>query len=70
MSKCSGSDEVSDCTLDAHCRVKLHMNLVSRTVRDALAAVTLKDLCSPAKAGAQYPSPQENRAAAFAGAQG
>jgi FeS assembly SUF system regulator len=46
MTQCSGSDEVSDCALDAHCRVKPHMNIVSRTVRDALAGVTLEQLAS------------------------
>ena len=44
MTQCSGSDEISDCALDAHCRVKPHMNIVSRTVRDALAGVTLEQL--------------------------
>lgn len=69
MTQCSGSDEASDCALDAHCRVKPHMSLVSRTVRDALAGVTLSDLCSPAHAGAQSlpSSVQENWAPAFAG---
>lgn len=44
MTQCSGSDEGSDCALDAHCRVKPHMNLVSRIVRNALAGVTLDQL--------------------------
>ena len=44
MSQCSGSDEASDCALDARCRLKPHMNIVSRTVRDALAGVTLEQL--------------------------
>lgn len=44
MTQCSGSEEASDCALDARCRVKPHMNLVSRTVRDALAAITLDQL--------------------------
>ena len=44
MTQCSGSDEASDCALDARCRVKPHMNIVSRTVRDALAGVTLEQL--------------------------
>ena len=69
MTKCSGSDEASECTLDAHCRVKPHMTLVSRTVREALAAVSLEDLCAPAKAGA-FSISQANWAPAFAGAQG
>jgi FeS assembly SUF system regulator len=46
MTQCSGSDEVSDCALDAHCRVKPHMNLVSNAVRDALNAVSLQQLAS------------------------
>ncbi|GLR48464.1 SUF system Fe-S cluster assembly regulator [Sphingomonas astaxanthinifaciens] len=44
MTQCSGSDEASDCALDARCRLKPHMNIVSRTVRDALAGVTLEQL--------------------------
>jgi FeS assembly SUF system regulator len=44
MTQCSGSEEASDCALDARCRVKPHMNLVSRTVRGALAAITLDQL--------------------------
>jgi FeS assembly SUF system regulator len=46
MTQCSGSDEVSDCALDSRCRLKPHMNIVSRTVRDALAGVTLEQLAS------------------------
>ena len=46
MSQCSGSGEASDCVLDARCRVKPHMNIVSRTVREALAGVTLEQLAS------------------------
>ncbi|GAA4031960.1 SUF system Fe-S cluster assembly regulator [Sphingomonas rosea] len=46
MTQCSGSDEASDCALDARCRLKPHMNIVSRTVRDALAGVTLEHLAS------------------------
>ena len=53
MTQCSGSDEISDCALDAHCRVKPHMGIVSDAVRGALGAVSLESLCSPAKAGAQ-----------------
>jgi FeS assembly SUF system regulator len=68
MTQCSGSDEASDCALDARCHLKPHMNIVSRTVRDALARVSLQDLCSPAQAGAQcLPSTQKNRAPALAG---
>jgi FeS assembly SUF system regulator len=44
MTQCSGSDEVSDCALDAHCRVKPHMSVVSTAVRGALAAVSLEEL--------------------------
>ena len=46
MTQCSGSDEASDCALDAHCRVKPHMNIVSNTVRGALGAVSLQSLAS------------------------
>jgi len=44
MTQCSGSDEASDCALDARCRVKPHMSIVSRAVRGALAGVTLEQL--------------------------
>ena len=44
MTQCSGSDEASDCALDARCRVKPHMSIVSRAVRGALAGVTLEEL--------------------------
>jgi FeS assembly SUF system regulator len=71
MTQCSGSHEASDCALDAHCRVKPHMTIVSRTVRGALAAVTLDQLCSPAQAGAQcLPAREDHRTSALAGAQG
>ncbi len=46
MTMCSGSDEVSDCALDAHCRVKPHMGVVSNAVRGALGAVSLQSLAS------------------------
>jgi FeS assembly SUF system regulator len=46
MTQCSGSEEASDCALDSRCRVKPHMNIVSRTVREALAGVTLEQLAS------------------------
>ena len=52
MTQCSGSDEPSDCALDAHCRVKPHMGIVGQAVRGALGAVSLEQLCAPAKAGA------------------
>lgn len=46
MTMCSGSDEASDCALDAHCRVKPHMGVVSNAVRGALGAVSLQSLAS------------------------
>nr|WP_314441757.1 SUF system Fe-S cluster assembly regulator [uncultured Sphingomonas sp.] len=46
MTQCSGSEEVSDCALDSRCKLKPHMNIVSRTVREALAGVTLEQLAS------------------------
>ena len=46
MSQCCGSEEASDCALDAHCRVKPHMNIVSNAVRGALGAVSLQSLAS------------------------
>jgi FeS assembly SUF system regulator len=42
-----------ECLLDKHCRVKPHMGMIGDTVRNALSSVTLEQLCSPAKAGAQ-----------------
>jgi len=44
MTQCGGSDEPSDCALDAHCRVKPHMGLVGQAVRGALNAVSLQEL--------------------------
>jgi Rrf2 family protein len=44
MTMCAGSDEASDCALDAHCRVKPHMGIVGAKVRGALHAVTLQEL--------------------------
>ncbi len=44
MTQCSGSDEASDCALDAHCRVKPHMGIVGAKVRGALDAVKLQEL--------------------------
>jgi Rrf2 family protein len=63
MTQCSGSDEASECALDAQCRVKPHMSVVSRAVRGALAAVTLETLAHPTSArpelvGSQRPSGQ------------
>ena len=48
MTVCAGSEGVSDCALDAHCRVKPHMGIVGNAVRGALGAVSLQQLCSPA----------------------
>jgi FeS assembly SUF system regulator len=44
MTVCSGSEGVSDCALDAHCRVKPHMGVVGDAVRGALGAVSLTEL--------------------------
>ncbi|MEO7504378.1 MAG: SUF system Fe-S cluster assembly regulator [Sphingomicrobium sp.] len=44
LTQCSGSDEPSDCALDAHCRVKPHMGIVGQAVRGALGAVSLESL--------------------------
>ncbi len=38
------SDGASDCALDAHCRVKPHLNIVGNAVRGALNAVSLTEL--------------------------
>ena len=46
MTICSGHGGVSDCALDAHCRVKPHMSIISNTVRGALGAVSLQSLAS------------------------
>ncbi len=46
MTQCTGSEEASECALDAHCRVKPHMNIVSNAVRGALGAVSLQSLAS------------------------
>ena len=62
------SEGGNDCALDAHCRVKPHMNIVSDAVRGALGAVTLEQLArTPAKAGVQSNN-EESWAPAFAGA--
>ena len=50
MTQCAGSDEVSDCALDAHCRIKPHMGMVGDAVRGALGAVSLEQLSTPAQA--------------------
>ncbi|MBA3512516.1 SUF system Fe-S cluster assembly regulator [Sphingomonas sp.] len=44
MTMCSGGDQPSECALDAHCRVKPHMGIVSNAVRGALGAVSLEAL--------------------------
>lgn len=46
MTACAGQEGPSDCALDAHCRVKPHMNIVSDAVRGALGAVSLQSLAS------------------------
>src|SRR5215213_2001499 len=69
MTVCSGSEGVSDCALDAHCRVKPHMGVVGNAVRGALGAVSLEQLCSPAKAEVQFSESRAHWAPAFAGAQ-
>ena len=69
MSQCCGSEEVSDCALDSHCKVKPHMSVVSNAVRGALAAVSLEQLArAPAKAGAQTQA-KDNWTPAYAGVQ-
>src|SRR6185503_6444567 len=52
LTMCSDSSN-HQCILDAHCRVKPHIGVVGRAVRGALGAVTLQQLSTPAKAGAQ-----------------
>ena len=44
MTECSGHEDASACALDAHCRVKPHMGVVSSAVRGALGAVSLTEL--------------------------
>ncbi|WP_324805787.1 SUF system Fe-S cluster assembly regulator [Sphingomonas sp. LY29] len=44
LTQCAGSDEISDCALDAHCRLKPHMGVVGAKVRGALGAVSLQEL--------------------------
>ena len=61
MTQCCGSEEASPCALDAGCRVKPHMSLVSNAVRGALAAVSLDQLATSARpelVGSQRPSGQ------------
>src|SRR6476659_6420063 len=47
MTVCPGHEGVSDCALDAHCRVKPHMGIVGIAVRGALGAVSLDSLALP-----------------------
>jgi FeS assembly SUF system regulator len=47
MTMCSGGDGPSECALDAGCRVKPHMGIVSHAVRGALDAVSLQSLSCP-----------------------
>ena len=44
LTLCSGNEGVSDCALDARCRIKPHMGVVGNAVRGALDAVTLQEL--------------------------
>ena len=67
MTQCSGSPDASDCALDAHCRVKPHMTLITSIVRDALAGVSLEQLCAPAAAQGQHYDLQQDRIPALAG---
>jgi FeS assembly SUF system regulator len=52
LTMCSDSNN-HECALDQHCRVKPHIGIVGNAVRGALGAVSLQQLCSPAKAGVQ-----------------
>jgi FeS assembly SUF system regulator len=67
LTMCSDSNN-HECILDAHCRVKPHIGVVGNAVRGALGAVSLTQLCSPAKAGVQ-PGQERIWAPASAGAQ-
>ena len=55
MSQCCGGEDASDCALDAHCRVKPHMNIVSNAVRGALGAVSLASLADKTPAHPEEP---------------
>lgn len=44
MTQCAAHEGPSDCALDAHCRIKPHMNVVGDAVRGALGAVSLEEL--------------------------
>jgi DNA-binding IscR family transcriptional regulator len=67
LTMCSDANN-HECALDAHCRVKPHIGVVGNAVRGALGAVSLVQLCSPAKAGIQ-PGQEKVWAPASAGAQ-
>ena len=58
MTQCCGGEDANACVLDASCKVKPHMTLVSSAVRSALAAVTLEQL-----AGASAKTPCQLQAA-------
>ena len=63
MTICSGHEGVFGCWLDAHCRVKPHMSIISNTVRGALGAVCFRSspLWRKAKSYAddrRYPQPR------------
>ncbi|MEO5773014.1 MAG: Rrf2 family transcriptional regulator [Sphingomicrobium sp.] len=47
LTQCSGGEEISECALDSHCRLKPHMGIVSNAVRGALGAVSLQSLARP-----------------------
>ena len=44
LTLCAGNEGVSDCALDARCRIKPHMGVVGNAVRGALHAVSLQEL--------------------------
>ena len=44
LTQCKGAEAVSDCALDAHCRLKPHIGIVGAKVRGALGAVSLMEL--------------------------
>ena len=52
LTMCSDANN-HECALDGHCRVKPHMGVVGNAVRGALGAVSLTQLCAPAKASVQ-----------------
>lgn len=44
LTSCAHDSTTSDCAIAGGCAVKPHLNIVTRTVREALDAVTLADL--------------------------